>query len=101
MLGAKLALLQVHSEPRAVSFRNAFHASLGDQLECAPVNAFAHDAAPPWSAPRSASSPRYKHDFTVDSGTLSTPAISSICNSSWQRRTSTSRYTAGIIRIDV
>jgi len=27
----------------------------------------------------------------VESGTLSTPAISSICNSSWKRRTSTSR----------
>src|SRR5207249_3584606 len=84
------AFLQMSAEPTVLGLRDAFDAFLGDQLFGACVPFVVH-AAPPWSTPRSASSPRYSRDFTVESGTLNTPAISSICNSSWKRSTSTSR----------
>src|SRR5437660_12282101 len=89
-LGATRAILQMCREPIALGLRDAFDALLRDQLFGASVSFLVH-AAPPWSAPRRASRPRYRRDFTVDRGMLSTPAISSICNSSWKRRTSTSR----------
>src|SRR2546430_9280530 len=89
-LGATRAILQMSGEPIALGLRDAFDALLRDQLFGASVSFLVH-AAPPWSAPRRASRPRYRRDFTVERGMLSTPAISSICNSSWKRRTSTSR----------
>ena len=91
LLAVMIGLFQVRSQPDAVNFWDPFNACAGNQLECAVVDFIARHAAPPWSAPRRASRPRYKRDFTVERGTLSTPAISSICNSSWKRRTSTSR----------
>src|SRR5712692_5289912 len=75
----------MRTEPIVLGLRDAFDALLGDQLFGACMHFQVH-AAPPWSAPRRASSPRYRRDFTVESGTLKTPAISSICNSSWKRR---------------
>src|SRR5467141_2991101 len=89
-LGATSAILQMCGEPIALGLRDAFDALLRDQLFGASVRFRVH-AVPPWSAPRSASRPRYRRDFTVESGMLSTPAISSICNSSWKRSTRTSR----------
>src|SRR5882724_110296 len=88
--GAVRALLQMCAEPIAFGLRNSFDALLRNELFSACMMLIAH-AAPPCSTPRSASNPRYSRDFTVENGTLSTPAISSICNSSWKRRTSTSR----------
>src|SRR5882762_9546480 len=82
LLSAEVTFLQVRSEPNALGLRQSFYARLRDQLQGALVNIFAHDAAPAGSAARSASRPRYRRDFTVDSGTLSMPAISSIWNSS-------------------
>src|SRR6266487_4458961 len=72
---------QVRAEPLALGLRKPLHALFRDEFVGARMQIGAH-AVPPGSTPRSASSPRYSRDFTVETGMESTPAISSIRNSS-------------------
>src|SRR5256885_4630396 len=79
--GAGFTFGEMRGEPSFFFGGNSFYALLRHKSSRAFVCVIVH-AEPPCIAPRSASSPRYSRDFTVDTGVLKTPAISSSCISS-------------------